>query len=576
MTYSLKCICLPEGAPAQAGYAASELRYYLSLMCAKPCPIVSDATEDTVILEQTVSGDLGEDGFRLIPEESAVRIQGGKRGIIYGAYELLEMLGCRFFTPECEKVPTVPEVLFSLEKEIAQKPVLEYREHNYIDLRRSPRFAVKRRVNGAHHAIPEKLGGFLSYAWFVHSFESMVPPSKYGAEHPEFYAMLADGSRPQTPERFQLCLTNPELLEVAVDSVRQALKANPRARIISISQNDWLGNCQCEKCLAADREEGSPAGTLLRFVNAIAERLEPEFPDVVFDTLAYNYTRPASKLTEPRHNVCVRLCSIEACFSHSFETCDDERRWVSRPDGSRGSFIGDLEAWGKVSKRVYIWDYTTCFAHYPTPHPNWHVLQPNMKAFVRNNVRGVFEQANGAQGGGVDMNELRAYLISKLLWDADTDLEKHMKEFTDYYYGAAGVYIREYIETLCRKAEVDNIHVGFNDNPVSDLFAEDMLDQYDAILAKAEQAVAGDALRCRRVQKVRLSVRWVRIKRAGMLRHEHNAEEINSFFTDWNSFGLTRIDEWVSPQSTLRALLDDKWRGTEYLEHWSGEGGEIL
>ena len=102
MTYSLKCICLPEGAPAQAGYAASELRYYLSLMCAKPCPIVSDATEDAVILEQTVSGDLGEDGFRLIPEENAVRIQGGKRGIIYGAYELLEMLGCRYFTPECE------------------------------------------------------------------------------------------------------------------------------------------------------------------------------------------------------------------------------------------------------------------------------------------------------------------------------------------------------------------------------------------------------------------------------------------------------------------------------------------
>ncbi len=576
MKYTFKCICLPENSPEQAGYAASELRYYISLMSGKPCPIGTAETENAVLLEQVVCSELGEDGFRLIPEDGAVRIQGGKRGIIYGAYELLEMLGCRFFTPECEKVPTVSEVQLTLDKEIVQKPILEYREHNYSDLRRSPRFAVKSRVNGAHHVIPEKLGGFLSYAWFVHTFERMVPPAKYGAEHPEFYAMLADGSRPQTPERFQLCLTNPELLEVAVDSVRQALKANPRARIISISQNDWLGNCQCEKCLAADREEGSPAGTLLRFVNAIAERLEPEFPDVVFDTLAYNYTRPASKLTRPRHNVCVRLCSIEACFAHSFETCDDERRWVSRPDGSRGSFIGDLEAWGKVSERVYIWDYTTCFAHYPTPHPNWHVLQPNMKAFVRNNVRGVFEQANGAQGGGVDMNELRAYLISKLLWNAETDVARHMEEFTDYYYGAAGVYIREYIETLCRKAEVDNIHVGFNDNPVSELFSEEMLDQYDAILEKAEQAVAGDALRCRRVQKVRLSIRWVRIKRAGMLRHEHDAEAINSFFTDWNSFGLTRIDEWVSPQSTLRALLDDKWRGTEYLEHWSGEGGEIL
>ena len=120
------------------------------------------------------------------------------------------------------------------------------------------------------------------------------------------------------------------------------------------------------------------------------------------------------------------------------------------------------------------------------------------------------------------------------------------------------------------------IHVGFSDNPVSELFSEEMLDIYDAILEKAEQAVTLDALRCRRVQKVRLSVRWVRLKRAAMLRGVHDAAEINAFFTDWNSFGLTRIDECVSSQTTLRALLDDKWRGIEYYAHWNDEGGEIL
>ncbi len=576
MKYNLTRICLGENAPEQSVYAAGELRYYISLMCAKPCPVENTAAPDSIILEQTVGGELGEDGFAIVPEEGCIRIKGGKRGIIYGSYELLEMLGCRFFTPECEKVPTMCDVTLDLDREIVQIPRLEYREHNYTDLRRSKRFAVKSRVNGAFHDNGEKLGGNLPYAWYVHSFEALVPPSKYGKDHPEFYAMLEDGTRPQTSERFQLCLTAPGIVDAAVESARAALRSKPRARIISISQNDWGGNCQCEKCLAMDKEEGSPAGTLLRFVNAIAERLEPEFPNVIFDTLAYTYSRIPPKVTRPRHNVCVRLCTIEACFSHPFETCDDPNRWATLSDGSRMNVIGQLEAWGKASDRNYIWDYTTCFAHYPTPHPNWHSLQPNMQAFIRNNVRGVFEQANGAYGGGVDMNELRAYIITKLLWDADTDVKRHIEEFTDYYYGDAGVYIREYIETLCKKAEDDNIHVGFNDNPTSDLFCEDMLDIYDAILDKAEKAVSHDALRCRRVQKVRLSVRWVRIKRAGMFRHEHNAEEINAFFTDWFSFGLTRIDEWVSPQSTLRALLDDKWRGTEYLSHWSAEGGEIL
>jgi len=576
MMYTLRAIFLPVEAPMQAQYAASELRYYISMMSGRACPIAAQPQPDCVILDQINDPALGEDGLRILPEENAIRIQGGVRGIIYGVYELLERLGCRFFTPECEKIPTMDGVCLELDAPIVQKPILEYREHNYTDLRRSPRFAVKSRVNGSHHAIPQKLGGNLSYAWFVHTFERMVPPAKYAASHPEYYAQLADGTRPTEYERFQLCLSNPEVLEISIESVRQALLENPQARIISISQNDWNGNCQCEHCRAIDEAEGSPAGLLLRFVNAIAERLEPEFPNVTFDTLAYQYSRPAPHITRPRHNVCVRLCSIEACFAHPFETCDDASRHVIRPDGTCSSFIHDLRAWGKVADRVYIWDYTTCFAHYPTPHPNWHCLQPNMKAFVSNNVRGVFEQANGAFGGGVDMNEMRAYIITKLLWDADTDVQRHLAEFSDYYYGAAGVHIREYIEAVCGKAERDNIHVGFNDHPVSELYDEEMLDEYDAILARAEAAVADDALRCRRVQKVRLSIRWMRIVRAANMRGERDRDAINAFFTDWQSFGLTRIDEWVSSQTSLRALMEGHWRGTEFYAHWSDEGGEIL
>ena len=141
--------------------------------------------------------------------------------------------------------------------------------------------------------------------WYVHTFDKLVPPSIYGESHPEYYAVMPDGNRSTTPQRNQLCLTNPDVVEIAVDSVRKALNANPKGRIISISQNDWPYSCQCEKCLAMDKDEGSASGTLLRFVNAIAERLEPEFPDVVFDTLAYQHTRPVPTITKPRHNVCV-------------------------------------------------------------------------------------------------------------------------------------------------------------------------------------------------------------------------------------------------------------------------------
>lgn len=567
-------IILPRDASEQQKYAASELRYYLGLITSASFEIVKDTDTPAVYIGDLPEDALGEDGLSVITDCGGLHINGGKRGIIYGVYEFLEQLGCRFFTALSEKVPAQP-VLTLPELDIRQIPALEYREHNYSDLTKYSRFAVKCRLNGAHHRIKEKHGGYLSYAWYVHSFERMVPPEIHFDEHPEYYA-LSNGERQHLYQRFQLCLTNPGVLDVSVESVREALKSNPQARIISISQNDWHGNCQCEDCLAVDREEGSPAGTLLRFVNAIAEKLEPEFPDILFDTLAYNYTRPAPSLTRPRHNVCVRLCSIESCFAHPFETCDDVKRSVHRPDGSVSSFITDLADWGKICGRMYIWDYTTCFSHYPAPHPNWNVLGPNMRAFVKNNVKGIFEQACGAFGGSTDLNELRAYLISKLLWDCNTDTEHHITEFTDFYYGAAGVYIREYIKTLTDKAEHDNIHVGFNDQPVHAFLAEDMLDIYDKIFDSAEEAVKGDALSLYRVKKARLSIRWVRIKRKAMLQNVRVAAEIAAFFSDWQAFGLTRIDEWVSPQTTCRALLDNKWRGTEYYGHWSDEGGEEL
>lgn len=565
-------IVVVDNAPDQVQYAASELRYYLGLITTGNFEICSSSDIPFIVLKREDDTDLGEDGFTLVTKDGNLYITGGKRGVIYGVYELLEQLGCRFFTPLSEKIPT--QVTLELpDLDQRQIPVLEYREHNYVDMVKHTKFAVKCRLNGDNHPIREKHGGHLSYAWFVHTFERMVPPEKYAKEHPEYYA-LVNGNRPVTYGRFQLCLTNPEVLEISIQSVRRALLDHPEARIISISQNDWGGNCTCDKCKKIDREEGSPSGTLLRFVNAIAQALEPEFPRVIFDTLAYMYTRQAPKITKPRHNVCVRLCSIECCFSHPFETCNDENRMIRRPDGTLSLFIKDLEDWGKICNRMYIWDYTTCFSHYPKPHPNWNVLQPNIKAMVRNNVKGVFEQANGAAGGGTDLNELRAYIISKLLWDPDTDVERHMTEFLEYYYQEAAPYIREYIQTLTDKVERENIHIGFGDHLLTDYLSEEMLDVYDEIFDKAEAAVAGNPLALFRVFKARLSIRYVRIKRKSMLQGIHDADEIRDFFTDWQSCGLTRIDEWVSSRTTHRALLSRIWRGTQFYDHWADEGGE--
>ena len=578
---AMACILTSPSPTPQEDYAAKELRHYLHMITGALFTIVtekSDAYPSVIAIGQaaatlglTHDEKLGIDAFTVRTMGKNIGIVGGKRGVIYGVYELLEHMGCRFFTSLCEKIPVTPELELP-QIDTTQKPVLEYRAHNYREFTQFSRFAVKNRINSGN--VREDFGGGVQYAWFVHTFDTeILDPEEHFDKNPEYFSMVK-GKR--LKEFTQLCLTNPDVVKIAIQKVEAALREKPHCTVISVSANDWYNFCTCPTCAEIDEREGTNAASLIWFVNQIAEAINAEFPHVVIDTLAYQHTRQAPKTLRPHPNVCIRLCTIEACFAHPLDACDDDSRKTARPDGTRTHIIEDLADWARVCDRLYIWDYTTGFAHYPAPHANWGVLQPNMQAFVRYNSKGIFEQACGAIGGSTDLNELRAYVLAKLLWDCNCDVKKHMQEFCDFYYGAAAPYILEYIQTLTDKVNRDNIHTGFNEQCDKAYLTDEMLDIYDAIFDKAEAAVVGDAVRHMRIAKARLSLRWVRMKNAQMLKGIINPDEINQFFTDWRAHGLTRIDEWAGVENTLRAMLDGKWRGVEYYRHWTDEGPERL
>ena len=569
------------GASPSEQYAAEQLKVYLDRITSLDFPLVSEEASGPCIVvgfgpfTEKLAGpidlaELGDEGFIIKSDGEYTVIAGGRlRGTLYGVYEFLEQLGCRFFTPTCEKIPyqtnlTIPEL------DIRQKPILEYREHWYRFYHDYPEFAVKSRVNGHRCRMDEKQGGHIPYAWFVHSFDLILPPKKHFDANPEYFA-LVDGKR--LKERTQLCLTNPDVLSITIERVKEALRKAPEARIISVSQNDWGNHCECNNCKAIDDREGAKSGSLIAFVNAVAEAVEPEFPNVIIDTLAYQQTRPAPKYLRPRHNVCVRLCTIENCLVHPFEECDYQDRKVFLADGSVASFAKDMQDWAKVCDRLYVWNYVTCFAHYCMPFPNWDALQPHMKFMVGNNLKGLFQQGNFSRGDGTDLNEMRAYVITKLLWDPDTDVAAHMKEFADFYYGDAGEYILQYVKRMSDIVKKENIHVCFNDNCDKSYLTDGLLTEYGALFAKATAAAAGDPIRLMRVFKANMPIRYVRLKNNAM-NGKIDKPAIDRFFDDCRALGISRIDEWVGLEKTRRAMYDGKWRGVEYLKNWWDDGGE--
>ena len=186
---------------------------------------------------------------------------------------------------------------------------------------------------------------------------STAPPADLYRSNPEwFWPRGASGATAYG----QLCWSNASLVAFVTKQARAILRASPDASILSISQNDNGAQCEDAMEAAVNEREGSPIGALLNAVNAIADELADEFPHVAFDTLAYQWTRPApTSGLRPRPNVIIRLCTIECDFAHPLT------------HEHNAPFQKDMIDWAQISNRTYIWDYVTNFAHYVSPFPNW-------------------------------------------------------------------------------------------------------------------------------------------------------------------------------------------------------------
>lgn len=446
---------------------------------------------------------LGGEELVIKTKGSSLLLAGGRpRGTLYAVSRFLQdQCGVRWWTPWASQIPKRSALRVG-EIDLRAKPAFEYRESFWY-----PAFDADwswhNGCNGQSSRLTEEKGGRINYKGFVHTFYPLVPPEKHFAEHPEWFSLIK-GQR--TTNRAQLCLTNPKLRDFMVERVKQWLRESSGAGIISVSQNDWYGACECPDCKALDDAEGTHAASMLACVNYIAEKIEPEFPNVAVDTLAYQYTRKPPKTIRPRPNVIVRLCSIECNF----------REPLDHP--SNAAFADDIRGWSKLCQRLYIWDYTTDFAHYVQPHPNWFTLDANLRFFQANGVRGVFEQG-AYQSHGSEMSELRAWVLAQLLWNPQQDGRALIHEFLEGYYGAdAAPHLRRYLD-LMHEASLGHKLTCYSGTDAPHLRFKPLAES-ERLWQEAERAAVGDAELRTRVRLGHLPVRYVWLSRWDSLRKE--------------------------------------------------------
>lgn len=464
-------ICYDRMIPGAYGHMAHVLQRYIAFATGAICPIhrgmwMKD-THELIIGPCSKNPDvseLSEDSTYIEIKDGNVHLTGsGRRGPVYAVFTFLEdFLGWRFFTPSLEVCNPSDGVDVPEGKHVFS-PQFIFRQTSWLGGFDS-NWAPKRKIN-AGLAISHNFGGAINYVkgHGCHTFDDFMLKRDY-PDHPEYFADIngEDAQGENTPPiegQEELCLTHPEVLRICTEKVGEWLRSEPNPRLISISQNDNAnGYCRCKNC----RAQGTPTDNYLKFVTKIADHYKDEFPDVTFEMLAYHYTEaPPSKGVKVPDNVGARLCLIRVCHAHSFDDPNCHGHMFCGIDPNQKA-AANVRGWGKVSKNVSVWDYTTDFAFYMAPQANFEVMRKNCAFHKKAGTRRLFLQGNSDLSG--EFGELRCYLASKLLWNPGmkkAEYYRHMDEFLQAYYGRGWRHIRAYINLMEKAAHVEGNHFGF-------------------------------------------------------------------------------------------------------------------
>ena len=466
-----------------------------------------------------------EDGFRIKSDRNILIIQGGAgKGTLYGAVTLIEdYFGVRYYAAGACTWPKSKSLSVPSDLNRLENPSFRHRQTQSYNLALDPLYKVWNRLEE-----PREI--FAANYW-VHTFDRLLPSAKYGTSHPEYYSLINGQRRPGSAS--QWCLTNEDVFEIVSEKIDSIFKVNPDQKMISVSQNDGnFTNCQCEQCKKIDEENGGPSGSIVYFMNRLAAR----FPDKEFSTLAYLYSMNPPKNIKPLPNVNIMLCDID-CY-----------REVPLTDNASGqNFMKALEGWAKISNNIFVWDYGINFDNYVSPFPNFHILQANMRLFEKNNVSMHFSQIASIKGG--DFSELRSYVVSKLLWNVNCNVDSVLQSFIGGYYGNAAPYLYQYMKIQEGALLGSNIGLWIYDTPITHkngMLNPNMIKSYRKLFDEAEKAVSTDSTILRRVWQQRLSIQFaeLEIARTGdMADAERIKKELALFRNRAHLLGVTTLNE---------------------------------
>lgn len=513
---------------------AALLRNYLDQAFENPFQIQSaniiNTSNSKIVLEiNSNETKINLDSFTIKSDEKNIYLIGSsEKTLRYAIYTLLETWGFRKYTSKDSVIPKLTEAIFPKNFSKTYKPSFEYRALFYPD-------CYDDDFRDWH-----KLDWHINdFGLWGHSFYKLLSAKEYFKTNPTFFAYY-EGKRNAS----SLCMTNDTVFNIVSKKMSEIISQNPDARFFSISQNDDSVFCECDKCKALNEKHGGPQGSLYYFLNRIAV----QFPKTKITTLAYLQTYQAPENLKIEPNIYTLFCPIAM-----------DRGKIIEETPSSTAFLDILHKWSTTIEHLYLWDYTVEFTNYLSPFPNFQTFSKNYKLYEQNKVKGLFVQGYADIPG--DLYELRQYLLAKIIWDTNTDVEAVTNDFLNGFYGKTAPLVKKYIDLLIQNQEKSNRYLDIYTNPIENrntFLSPEAMDQYDHIISQAETVAQNDPIIAKRILKLRLALEYVYFEQSkfygkdkhGMFAGKNKEdkgkqlrERVLQFTKNCNEFGIYELSE---------------------------------
>jgi hypothetical protein len=396
----------------------------------------ADPALDAVV--RPSSGDPGAFAWRVARD--AIHLRGlSPEGTYFASCDLLETLGVRWYFPG--PLGTVTPRRSTVALVVGQ--TVQW-----------PSFAARRTSSGRYR------GKYPAEEQWCRRVRMGGPnfPSAHGIPlgknvtiktDPDLFALVGGQRRSK-----QLCVSNPRVLELAVEQTRAFFAKNPDSPWIGMGPNDGSGFCECPNCQALDSGEfdafSNERGVTDRYIwffNRVLEQIKDQHPTKKLGFYVYHsYMQPPVKV-KPDPRIVPALAPIALCRIHGFDNPVCPEKTLQR---------ALIERWSAICPEVYDRGYWFNLADPGLPFFMAHRLRRDIPLSHELGLDGWRVEtlpAPAAQGPSL-------YLAARLMWNHRADVDALLADYHQNLFGPAAAPMAAYHDLLDTALRDADHHAG--------------------------------------------------------------------------------------------------------------------